>query len=90
MIFPTFSVVKFVESDGFLTTPMQDYLDLNNQALMAGLSDNGWTFPQITAANLAIIAPKMPNGTAWYDTDNNEIVFKVNGALRKVTTAAYP
>lgn len=90
MNFPPFSHVKFVNNDGFLTEEMQDYNDLINQALINGLSDSGWTVPQITAANLAIIAPKMPDGTIWYETDAKEFVGKANGALVKFTTAAYP
>lgn len=90
MKFPVFSDVQFVDRDGFLTEAMQDYNDLLYQALINGLSDNGWTFPQITAAQLTAIAGSMPDGTAWYETDNNVIVFKVNGSLRKVDTTAYP
>ena len=90
MIIPVFSSVKFVDNDGFLTPDMQIYEDELNQALQNGLSDNGWTLPQITAANLALIAPKMPDGTMWYETDNKEFVVKINGALAKVTTSAYP
>lgn len=90
MIIPVFSDVQYVKENGFLTEAMQIYNDQLNQALQNGLSDNGWTFPQITAANLAIIAPKMPDGTGWYETDAKEIVFKINGNLRKVTTTAYP
>lgn len=90
MNFPTFSHVQFVKKDGFLTEEMQDYNDLINQALINGLSDSGWTVPQITAANLAVIAPKMPSGTIWYDTDNNVFVGNVNGTLMKFTMTAYP
>ncbi len=90
MNIPVFNNNKFVGEDGFLTTEMQIYNDDLNQALEDGLSDNGWTFPQITAANLATIAPNMPDGTGWYESDAHVIVFKINGALRKVTTTAYP
>ena len=90
MNIPPFIEVKFVDDEGYLTSPMQLYNDELNQTLQDGLSDNGWTFPLITAANLLLIYPTMPDGTAWYETDNNQIVFKINGALRKVTTTAYP
>ena len=90
MKFPTFTVQQFVNDVGFLTPAMQDYNDLLAQSLQAGLSDNGWTFPPITAANLAIIAPSASDGTAWYESDAHEIVFKINGSLVKVTTTAYP
>ena len=90
MLIPTFIDVQFVKQDGYLTEPMQLYNDELNQALQDGLSNNGWTFPPITAADLASIQSSMPDGTGWYESDNHEIVFKINGALRKVTTTAYP
>lgn len=90
MNIPTFMSVMHVKPDGFLTPAMQIYNDQLNQSLQNGLSDNGWTFPPITAANLAIVAPKMPDGTGWYESDAQVIVFKIGGALRKVTTTAYP
>ena len=90
MNFPVFSVVKFVESDGFLTPAMQDYNDLLAQALEAGLSDNGWTVPQISATDLVAIEPQMPDGTIWYEITNNVFVGKENGSLVKFTTTPYP
>lgn len=90
MNIPVFAVVQYVKEDGFLTPDMQVYHDRLNQTLRGGLSDNGWTFPPITAANLAKIAPSMPNGTGWYESDAGVIVFKLGGALRKVTTTPYP
>jgi hypothetical protein len=90
MYIPVFADVKYVQANGFLTPEMQIYNDQLNQALQNGLSDNGWTFPPITAANLAIVSPQMPDGTAWYESDAQVIVFKLGGALRKVTTTAYP
>jgi len=90
MQIPVFTDIQYVKADGFLTPDMQIFHDQLNQALHNGLSDNGWTAPPISAANLALISPRMPDGTFWYESDNHEIVFKVNGALRKVTTTAYP
>ncbi len=99
MIFPTFVNVQYTEKDGFLTSQMQMYNDELNNVLRAGLSDNGWTLPPVTQAELTdIIAlpadQAMPNGTIWYVHDDNTMVYEVvvliNGALRKITTAAYP
>lgn len=90
MYIPVFSTVRFVKPDGFLTPDMQSYMDVMNQSLQNGLSDNGWTLPLVTAAQLAEAAPKMRDGTMWYQTDAHEVVIKINGALRKVTTTAYP
>lgn len=90
MIIPVFNDVKYVKEDGSLTPEMQIYNDQLNQALQNGLSDSGWTLPQIDAVDLVEAFMFMPNGTVWYVTDTNEVVIKINGALRKVTTTAYP
>lgn len=99
MIIPTFVNVQYVDKEGFLTTAMQMYNDELNNTLRNGLSDNGWTLPQVTQAELAQInaftgTEILPNGTIWYVHDDvtsvYEVVVKINGALRKVTTTAYP
>lgn len=91
--------VKFTEPDGYLTTQMQMYNDELNNVLRNGLSDNGWTIPLVTQAQLSAInaftgADALPNGAIWAVHDDNtmvyELVVKINGALRKVTTTAYP
>ena len=90
MKFPVFTNQQFVGEDGLLTPAMQDYMDLQAQALQNGLSDNGWTVPPLTAADLLLIASKMPDGTIWYESDAKEWVGKQNGALVKFTTTSYP
>lgn len=99
MIIPTFQNAKFVEKDGYLTSQMQMYNDELNNVLRNGLSDNGWTLPTVTESELATIdaytgIEEMPNGTIWYVHDDDtlvyEVVVKINGALRKITTTAYP
>lgn len=62
------------------------------QTLLDGLSDNGWTVPPITNADLNIIYPVMPDGTLWYVTDAVPPipVMKVNGVLQKFTMTPYP
>jgi hypothetical protein len=99
MIIPTFQYVKFVDEEGYLTSAMQLYNDELNNILRNGLSDNGWTLPTVTQAQLTQInaltgVDAMPNGTIWYVEDTGtavyEVVVKINGALRKVTTTAYP
>lgn len=99
MIFPTFVNVKYTDENGFLTSQMQLYNDELNTVLRLGLSDNGWTLPTVTVAQLAEInsfsgIEAMPNGTIWYLSDSGsstyEVVVKINNALRKVSTTAYP
>ena len=99
MIIPTFQSAQYVDENGYLTSQMQLYNDELNNVLRNGLSDNGWTLPEVTQAELTeIIAlpadQALPNGTVWYVHDTGtavyEVVVKINGALRKVTTTAYP
>lgn len=101
MIIPTFVNAQYTDKNGFLTTETQMYTDELNNVLRNGLSDNGWTIPLISSANLAKLEAlpvfdRMPDGTIWMVQDAaplpvvNELVVKINGALRKVTTTAYP
>lgn len=99
MNIPTFQNVQYVGKTGYLTSQMQLYNDELNNVLRNGLSDNGWTLPTVTVAQLNTIdgftgLQAMPNGTMWYVHDDlagvHEFVIKINGALRKVTTTAYP
>lgn len=89
MIIPTFQSVQYVDKDGYLTSQMQMYNDELNNILRNGLSDNGWTIPEVTKAQLAAIMAlpsdqQMPNGTIWYVSDKppltpyNELVVKMD------------
>jgi hypothetical protein len=99
MIIPTFQSVQFVDENGYLTSAMQMYNDELNNILRNSLSDNGWTLPTVTQAELASIQAlpvdqRLPNGTIWYVHDDltsyYEVVVKINNSLRKILTAAYP
>lgn len=70
----------------------ENYNEELNQSLRGGLSNNGWTAPQILNADLLLVAPLMPDGTIWFCTDHVPPVYvgKISGALVKFTTAAYP
>lgn len=89
MIIPTFQNVRYVDEEGFLTTQMQLYNDELNNILRNGLSDNGWTIPEVTSAQLTEIMglpsdQQLPNGTIWYVSDKppltpyNELVVKMD------------
>ena len=99
MIIPTFQSTQYVDDKGYLTSQMQMYNDELNNILRNGLSDNGWTLPTVTQAQLAQIVAitgvdALPNGTIWYVHDTStsvyEVVVLINGALMKLTTTAYP
>jgi hypothetical protein len=88
-------LLRFIDMDipTYIQDPNQEnYNEELNQTLRDGLSDNGWTTPQISAANLAIIAPQMPDGTQWYVTDAVPPgpVMNVAGVIKRLATAAYP
>ena len=89
MIIPTFQYIQFVDDEGYLTSQMQMYNDELNNVLRNGLSDNGWTLPEVTTVQLAAIIAlpddqQMPNGTIWYVSDKppltpyNELVVKMD------------
>lgn len=99
MIIPTFQEVRFVDDKGFLTSQMRLYNDELNNVLRNALSDNGWTLPTVTQAQLAEIMAlpsdqALPNGTIWYVHDDStsyyQLVALINGSLQKITTTAYP
>ena len=102
MIFPTFVNVQFVKEDGYLTSQMQMYNDELNNILRNGLSDNGWTLPVVTQAQLAdIIAlpsdQQLPNGTIWVVQETpdlpapqyNEVVVKLDDGSGTGTSSYY-
>jgi hypothetical protein len=82
----------------------ENYHEELNQTLRDGVSDNGFTIPSLTNAQLTAatfilpdgtvttVALGMPDGTIWYISDHVPPVFvgKIAGALRQFTTAAYP
>lgn len=83
----------------------ENYNEELNETLRQNLSDNGWVAPSITVNDLTVtpvqnpntlgfttIANLMPDGTIWYVNDAAPAVFvvKIDGALQKITTTAYP
>lgn len=100
MILPTFQSVQYVDENGYLTSAMQMYHDELNNVLRNGLSDNGWTLPAVTQAELAAIMAlpadqQLPNGTIWYvanpaiNPTYNEIVVKLDNGTGTGTSALY-
>lgn len=90
----------------YIKNPDQEnYHQELNQTLRDGLSDKGVTIPQVTNAQLVtntildpatglqvLLKDYMPDGTQWYVTDGAPAtgVMKVAGALRRISTTAYP
>lgn len=72
---------------------LQRYFELLVQILQGGLSDNGFTIPQQSAANIALIKsylfnPIMPPGTIWFNTDINKLEFITTSAIPATSTNA--
>lgn len=84
MKIPVFINTQYVDKEGFLTSDVMHYNDDLSQTLIQGLGDDGWTTPQQTTVNIAAIAPSMPNGTLWYDTDTDQLKVLVAGVVRIV------
>lgn len=100
MIIPTFQSTQFVDKHGNLTDQMRLYNDELNNVLRNGLSDNGWTLPTVTQAQVTQIVAqtgsnKQPNGTIWYVADPatnptyNEIVVLLDDGTGSGTSALY-
>lgn len=97
MIIPTFVNLQYTDKDGYLTSQMQMYNDELNNILRNGLSDNGWTLPQVTQAQLTEIqaftgVDVMPDGTMWVcvDVSPQQLIVKLDGTLHQITTTAFP
>jgi hypothetical protein len=100
MIIPVFNSGQYTGEDGYQTPETQMYNDQMNNVLRNGLSDNGWTLPVVTQAQLAAIFAStgvngMPNGTIWAVADPainptyNEIVVKLDDGTGMGTSALY-
>ena len=99
-------VAQFMNLPAYLETGDEaSYHEYLNQSLRDGLSEKGWTVPQITNADLTVtpvqnpqdgtittLAQMMPDGTLWFLIDSLPpcYVGKINGSLVKFTTTAYP
>lgn len=83
----------------------ENYNEELNEVLRQNLSNNGLVLPSISNEDLTItlvqnpntllyttLANLMPNGTAWYVNDAAPpcVVIKIDDALEKLTTSAYP
>jgi len=63
----------------------ENYHESINQTLRAALSDNGWTVPNQTSANILLVVDDMPIGTIWFDTTLSKLVVKTaNPAVTQV------
>lgn len=85
MNIPTFINQKWIEENGYLTSPVEMYNDELNQTMQNGLSDNGWTLPQLTTVQITKISTSMPNGTLWYDKTTDQIKALIAGVVTVIS-----
>lgn len=86
-------------------TTQENYQRDLSQTLIENVGNNGFVITSVTNAQLTtnvVVGPDgtltslgalMPDGTIWYVSDaapSPVFVGKINGALRKFTTTAYP
>jgi len=45
------------------------FMEALTQTLREGVSDNGFVIPSLTTAKIAEVAPEMPVGTIWFNTN---------------------
>lgn len=83
---PPFYNAKFVESNGFLTTAQQIFMDTLINEMQISLGVNGLEVPQQTTANITQIAVMEPNKTLLlHDIDTNELKVIRNGVIGVIT-----
>ena len=86
MKIPTFTRQVFIDKDGYLSPPFQQFFDVLIQQMQKNLSDDGVVIPSLTTQDINNVSslsndnPK-PNGTLWYDRDTNELKLKKNGVV---------
>lgn len=100
-------VTVFMDLPTYLETDNESsYHEYLSQALRDGLSNKGWTVPQVTKDQLTTLPVQnptdgsqvptlwqsMPDGTLWFILDQIPpcYVGKINGALVKFSTTPYP
>ena len=90
MFIPIFVQQKFVDKNGFLTPEVQLYHDVMNVQMQQHLSDDGMVMPSRNTADINYIAldttnNAKPNGTVWYDDQDNVLKAKINGTVKTIT-----
>ena len=77
----------YVNNPDNTSTGDENYNADLNQTLLDGLSDNGWTVPNLSAADIATIEPSMPNGTIWFNTNLAKLQVKTaSGVIETITS----
>ena len=87
MIIPAYQNVQFTDDKGNLTNVQQIWIDNLIQNLQAALSDDGWTAPQHTTAEITSLESRMPNGTIWFNSTLAKLQVKTaSGVVETITS----
>lgn len=93
-------VIPYLYSEDF--AEQQYYFTVMFQNIFNALSDNGWTIPQLTTAQIAALTnppdlnnPEfyLPNGTIWFNTNlaklqfQTSVVLGVGATIETITSA---
>lgn len=65
----------------------ENYHEQLNQTLQNGLSNQGWTFPNLSSAQITEAAVSMPLGTVWYNTTINKLVVKTSSGIETISSS---
>lgn len=55
--------------------------------LLEGLSNNGWTVPNLTTAQITAVQSQMPVGTLWFNTSVDKLQVKTSGGIETITSS---
>ena len=58
-----------------------------NQTMLDGLSDNGWTVPNLSTADITTIEPSMPVGTLWFNSTLAKLQVKTAAGVVETITS---
>ena len=89
MYVPPFYSYQFIDTNGYLTPEAELFMASVNQAMLGALSDNGWTFPQKTTAEISDYSSLdvTPNGTVWFNTTTAKLNVKTaSGVIEEITS----
>lgn len=83
---------KLLDDNGYLTSSWSLlFTQLFNQ-MQVNISDDGMVVPSLTTDQITHNTDPtnpntLPNGTIFYDTDDNKLKVKENGVIKTITTS---
>ncbi len=75
-----------VDKNGRITSEWIPFMSVLFQQLQSNLSDDGYVLPKNTAAQIAVIEPKI-QPAILYNTTTNQPMIKVGNVFKTITTS---